>query len=281
MNNSTLLWSILGLAIVASAYLVFRVVFWVREGRLMQESGHLAPPTSIFARTFWCLAAPIFAYLTVGPVTVIGRKNFTKVKGRKLLLPNHHFQMDFSMVATAVREHFRYMTTTGELRGLRGVFGAWTGAIPVNVKAEHGGEKALNASIESVSENPNGKFLMFPQGRLLSQDELLRADFKTGAARLLQAVSDENDGEKVWAFPMGIYYIREKALAPFSHRIFGWARRLFGITNYGAVVVVGEPISAADLPDDIQEATTLIFERIDALVKQARSVVHERLKKSV
>jgi hypothetical protein len=263
--------TILFLLVATGALAVFawRVAFWVREGRRMQESGHLSPPPSILARLVFRMITPVLRFLTVGPVTTIGRKNLRKAKGRRVLIPNHTFQMDFSVVYAGVGSHFRYMTASSELKGFQGFFGAWTGSIPVNTKVEHGGEKALNASIESLVENPKGRFLIFPQGKLLPQDKVQLEDFRTGAARLLQAVSDETDGEPVWAVPMGLYYVRDKSKMPFSHRLLWWARRVFGVTNYGAVVVIGEPMEAKTLPSDIHEATKVLYERVAALAQEA------------
>jgi 1-acyl-sn-glycerol-3-phosphate acyltransferase len=260
---------IISLAAVLLALLLvgLRVRFWLGEGRKMQESGYLAPAPSIFAKVFWAIMTRLMGYFLVGPIKVIGRHNL-KVKGRRIFAPNHTFPLDFDLVAVATRgASCRYMTKTSELKGLRGAFGAWTGAIPVNTKVEGGGEAALNASIESLVDGPRNSFLIFPQGALL--DEIKREDFRTGFARLAHAVYAETEGEPCFVIPMALLYLRDPQCKPFSDKIFGKLRRLFGKPNYGAVIVIGEAIPVQDLPTDPAAATDVLFERIRALHAQA------------
>jgi 1-acyl-sn-glycerol-3-phosphate acyltransferase len=266
---------IISLAAVLLALLLvgLRVRFWLGEGRKMQQSGYLAPAPSIFAKLFWAIVTRLAGYLLVGPIKVIGRHNL-RVKGRRIFAPNHSFQMDFGLVAVATRTSCRYMTLTNELKGLRGAFGAWTGAIPVNPKVEGGGEAALNASIESLVEGPRNSFLIFPQGALL--DTVKREDFKTGCARLSHAVYAETEGEPCYVIPMGLLYKRDPQDKPFSDKIFGKLRRVFGKPNYGAVIVIGEPIPVQDLPSDPAAATDVIFERIRAAHAQAVDLTKPR-----
>lgn len=259
-------WMIALVAVLIALLIVgLRVRFWLAEGRKMQESGYLPPAPSIFAKLFWAISTRVLGFLLVGPIRVIGRENLT-VKGRKVFVPNHTYELDFDLVAVATRTSFRYMTSTAELRGLRGAFGAWTGAIPVNTKVQGGGEAALNASVEAIQESYSNNFLIFPQAGL--RDCLKRDEFKTGFARLAYSVYAET-GAPCFVIPMALLYLREPQHKTWSHLFFSRLRRLFGKTTYGAVVVIGEAISAQDLPEDPNAATDIVFERIRTLLAQA------------
>ena len=83
----------------------------------------------------------LVAFVFIGPVKVIGRKN-GKYNGRLLIASNHQYQFDFSMVSSAVPVGMHYMTVTSELKGLRGVLGAWTGAFGVDPTIPGGAEAA-------------------------------------------------------------------------------------------------------------------------------------------
>jgi 1-acyl-sn-glycerol-3-phosphate acyltransferase len=249
----------------------WRLQFWLHQGQLMQQSGHLTPPPSIFARLFWRVATPLLVYLCIGPVTVIGRENL-RVQGKRILVPNHTHAMDFALVSKALRGHCRYMVTTSEVHGLRGAFAAWTGAIPVNTHFPQGGELALNASIQTLVDGDTETFLIFPQGRLLGQDQLNPADFKHGFARIARSVYEETDGEPAFVIPMALYYKRDASQAPWSHWLLARLRGAFGQTNYGAVVVVGEAIATEQLPADPDAATAVVVGRLQQLLAQATMV---------
>lgn len=255
-------------ALIVLLYAGYRVRFWLKEGRKMQESGHLAPAPSIFAKIFWATLTHVIGYLCVGPIKVIGRENL-RVKGRKVFAPNHTFALDFDVVAVAIRRSCRYMTKTSELKGLRGAFGAWTGAIPVNTKVPGGGEAALNSSIESLLEGTNNNFLIFPQGALKDNLKLERGDFRTGFARLARSAWEDSEGEPCYVIPMAVFYKRDPQMKPWSHLLLAPLRRAFGDTNYGAVVVIGQPIAAQNLPEDPEQATDVYFEYLRALHAQA------------
>lgn len=267
-------WIIALSAVLMALLLVgLRVRFWLGEGRKMQQSGYLAPAPSFVGKLFWAVTTRIMGYLLIGPIKVVGRENL-KVKGRKIFAPNHSFPLDFIPVAVSTRKSCRYMTKSSELKGLRGAFGAWTGAIPVNTKVEGGGEAALNASIDALLEESDNCFLIFPQGALL--DEIKREDFKTGSVRLAHSVHTDSEGEPCFYIPMALHYLREPHQKPFSHRILGRLRKLFGKPNYGALVIIGEPIPAASLPEDANAATDVVFERIRALKAQAIEMTRQR-----
>lgn len=268
-----MMWTVGCALLLIALFVGWRVRFWLAEGRKMQESGHLAPAPSLAARLFWSILTHLIGYLMIGPIKVVGRHNLRR-RGRLIFGPNHQFPLDFDLVAIATRRSFRYMTKTSELKGLRGPFGAWTGAIPVNTKVPGGGEAALNASIEALIEGRNNCFLIFPQGKLL--DTIERQDFRTGFARLAQATYEETDGECCFVYPMALIYLRDPRHKTLSHYVFGRLRRLFGPQNYGAIVIIGEGIPAQDLPADPERATDILCQRIQELHAQGVNMTKPR-----
>lgn len=267
-------WIVMSLALLALVYVGLRAQFWLREGRSMKQSGYLTPAPSIFARAFFRVSTRILAYLGIGPIEVIGRENL-KVRGRKIFAANHQFELDFAAILVAVRCHFRYMTKASELTGLRAPFGAWTGSIPVDTSVPQGGENALNASVASMVEGEARRFLIFPQGRLVTDNVLQIEDMRTGAVRLTRHVYEETDEEPTFLIPMAIHY-HSRRKASVSHFFLAPLRRMFGVTRYGAVVVIGKPIPAADLSQNPAVANALLFERLRELSLRASSLYPER-----
>ena len=251
--------------------LVWRALFWFNQGAKMQGSGYLSPPPSIFARAFLRINSAILRRLVVGPVKVYGREHL-QGNGRQIYVPNHTFPLDFTLVLKATRATFRFMTVVTELKGIRGILGAWTGAIPVNTKVEGGGEAAVKACIEWLTSKANAKLLAFPQGKLVLDNVLNRADFKTGFARIAAGVEQLKPGEELEIVPIGLHYIEDTNRKRWWHALTKPLRRMFGKSKYGAVVVIGEPIKIAALPTDVVAATDLIFARIEGLVNQARQL---------
>lgn len=267
------------------SWAAWRSVFWTYHGFKMKTSGHLTPRPSIFARCFYGFMTRLLGRLAIGPIEVEGAENLPK-HGRILLVPNHTYPPDFVVVRQATGLHTRFMTVTSELGGLRGVFGAWTGAIPVNTKVEGGGQAAVQAAVDGLVAGDN--LLIFPQGKLVYDNVPRREDFKNGFARIAQAVKSRVQGkgakvhaklfgfrhvpvEPVYVVPMAIHYKRSEA----DKQKLGWllkrTRKMFGQGyQYGAKAVIGKPIEVAQLPADPDKATDLIFEQICVLLPIAQ-----------
>jgi 1-acyl-sn-glycerol-3-phosphate acyltransferase len=264
---------VLAVLAVALIALVARVRFWAKEGAKLQISGYLPPKPSWFANTVYTGLCRLVAFLFIGPVKIIGKKN-GKYNGRLMIASNHQYQFDFSMVSRAVPVGMHYMTVTSELKGIRGVLGAWTGAFGVDPTVPGGAEAAIQGSVTIMVRDPNSRMLIFPQGKLVKDNVLRPEEFKTGAVRIAKQAADKIDGQPLAILPLGVVYKRDPKDASFVHRLLRKVglkgfRRAFGYANYGATVVVGEPIPVSSLPSDPHEATELLRVKIQALVDEA------------
>jgi 1-acyl-sn-glycerol-3-phosphate acyltransferase len=263
MSVSTILLA-LGAGVLVWLFLVRRQI------GLMQKSGYLPWRRYLTGMLAWRALIPIIAHLFVGPVHVRNRENITKVKGRRVFVPNHTFELDFNIAAVASGAHFYYLTLTNQLRGLRGWIGARTGAIPVNTAVENGGAAAAEACVKALAANRRRSLLIYPQGGLKAQWPLNKQEFKSGAVRIAQSVY-QLTGEEVWIVPMGTCYLREREQAPntMPGKFVRRCRKAFGVTNYGAIVVVGEPIAISTLPAEADAAIDEVFKAVELLVAQA------------
>jgi 1-acyl-sn-glycerol-3-phosphate acyltransferase len=260
---------IYGALAALAVYLVWRVVYWVRQGRNMTKSGYLPPEPTWLARLVLGFASRVLTYLGVGPVKIIGAEN-ARYRGRMIIAPNHQFELDFAMVRRAVGYSFRFMTHTHQLRGLQGILGAWTGAIPVEPEKKGGGDAAATAAVNFLSSNPHGKMLMFPQGKLVRDNVVRQEDFRWGVVKISQKIAQQEADDDMAILPIAIEYHRDPASKHWTHSILWKLRGWFGYTNYGGTVVVGEPIKVKDLPADPSEAAAVVRERIVALQRVAR-----------
>ena len=261
--------AICGAALALLAFVIWRTLYWVAQGRKMQVSGYLPPEPTWCAKLALGFASRALTFLGVGPVKIIGAEN-ARYRGRMIIAPNHTFELDFAMVRRAVGYSFRFMTHTHQLRGLQGILGAWTGAIPVEPEKKGGGDAAVNAAANLLNSSPSAKMLMFPQGKLV-RDNIIRAeDFRWGIERIsFKSMQESADDDIAW-LPIAVHYHRDPAYRHWSHFLFAPLRRAFGITNYGGTVVIGEPILVKDLPKDPGEATAVIRQRIARLLAVAR-----------
>ncbi len=257
------------LAVVAG----IRLRFWIKQGAKLQVNGYLPPAPSRTAGFFYRTVCRLFTFMFVGPIKVIG-KTKPRPRGRLLIAPNHQYQFDFAVVTHALPYHMRYMAKTTELRGARGVVGAWTGAFGVDATGPGGGEAVVQASVKVLASEPDSALLIFPQGKLV-QDNVLRQDeFKTGAARMLHQTAAVIDGQPLSILPVAVYYKRDAKDATFLHKLlmrcgFKNFRCAFQKRNFGANVAVGEPIAVESLPADAHEATEVVRARIQELLDKA------------
>ena len=130
---------------------------------------------------------------------------------------------------------------------------------------------------------------MFPQGKLVKNNILLAADFRTGGVRAMKKACEEYgiNPNDIAGLPMAIHYLRDPRHATWLHKLMtmiGWKNfRAFKYagersTNYGAIVAIGKPITLASLPDDAREATEQIRQEIDRLLTEAKDWEAKNLK---
>lgn len=259
-------------SVAAIAIAIARFNFWKREGAKLQQSGYVPPAPPLLGRLGFRMLTRLARFVMIGPVKVIGSKNL-RYDGRLIIAANHQYQMDFAMVASAV-PNFHYMTAIEELKGFRGVMGAWTGAYGVDRKAP--GEAAIDASVKILIQDGKRRILIFPQGKLVSDNVLRSEDFKTGAVRIIKKTAALIDRQPAAILPVGVYYKRDRKDASWFHRLVNALglkgfRRAFGVTNYGGTVVIGAPIPVESLPEDPHEATELLRAKIQQALDTAKS----------
>jgi 1-acyl-sn-glycerol-3-phosphate acyltransferase len=258
-------------AIIAFAiYVVRRIKFWLKQGKLMQASGHLPPSPTLLSRLTLGLVARVLVYCCVGRVKVIGRNN-TRFEGRLEAAANHSFPLDFFVLRIALGFgcNIRYLTKTAELKGIRGILGAWSGAVPVNTDAQHGGEAAVETSVKLLGQSPKGRLAIFPQGKLVYDNVLHPEDFRTGVVRIVKQVQATHCGEAAAILPIAIFYITEQEDSGWSHSLLRKFRCKLshnGQQIYGATVVIGDPILACDLSEDPHIATEQLRTDIQRLL---------------
>ena len=259
-------------ASLAVIYFAYGTFFWVREGKRLQTPGYLPPPPSIFGRTFLRFGCRLLAFLGVGPIKVVGRKNCKYYQGRLLVTPNHQFELDFTVVGSAVPFAFRQLASAAEVRGLRGALAAFTGHFAVHVEhgksQQQGGGQAVVEAAADVLRLPGCRLLYFPQGYLDRENKLNPEDFRTGAVRALQA-ADSTGAEDLAVLPVGVHY-RRTPIGYLARKLSH--RHLFGSDKFGANVVIGKPIAFTSLPTDVHAATEVIRQEIARLVEQAKQL---------
>lgn len=268
----------IAIAIVAACYFVYRVHFWVREGKRMQTAGYLPPEPSWFGRTFYTVVCKIGARIACGPITVIGREN-ADYDGRLAVVPNHQHGLDFAVIRVAMPWPYRQIGALKEAARFPGMatLSAWIGTFTVPVqggKAGTGGQAAIAACARYLTRRL-AKLLIFPQGKLVFDNVLRSTDFRTGAVRALQAAQLMiTDGDVPAFLPVAIYYHPSTSATNMFRRGINWLwRKLLSGYNSGpvcgATVVIGKPIPISDLPTDIRQATEVLRVKIQELLDQA------------
>ncbi|MCC7528903.1 MAG: 1-acyl-sn-glycerol-3-phosphate acyltransferase [Candidatus Melainabacteria bacterium] len=293
-------WLAVGLAVASfGLYVAKRYSFWKGEARKLLQGGYLPAPPTFLARLFFKLATRLIVFLVVGPVKVVGRKN-ARYDGRLLIAPNHTFQMDFAVTRTALPCHYTQIAKQAEVQGARAIIAAWVGTIAAKVEggtAKPGqGAAVVKAAASYLASHAHTRLLLFPQGKLVYDNVLRPEDFRTGAARSLAlAVEQLGSGEKVALLPVAIDYKRDPKNASYFHRFVkllarvipplgkfrSWAdvtrnadgtKTVTKFRNYGAVVVIGEPIPFASLPQDPHECSQFMRAKIQELLDQAEKL---------
>ncbi|MBA3993814.1 MAG: hypothetical protein C0469_09830 [Cyanobacteria bacterium DS2.3.42] len=293
-------WLAVGLAVAAlGLYVAKRYSFWKGEAKKLLQGGYLPAPPTFLARLFFKFATRLITFLVVGPVKVIGKKN-ARYNGRLLIAPNHTFQMDFAVTRTALPCHYTQIAKQAEVQGARALIAAWVGTIAAKVEggtAKPGqGAAVVKAAAAYLASNVHTRLLLFPQGKLVYDNVLRAEDFRTGAARTMaMAVEQLGEGENVALLPVGIDYKRDPKNASYFQRFIGALARVIPplgkfrtwvdvtrnpdgtktvtkFRNYGATVVIGEPIPFASLPTDPHECSQFMRAKIQELLEQAQKL---------
>ncbi len=293
-------WLAVGLAVASlGLYVAKRYSFWKGEARKLLEGGYLPPPPTFLARLVFKMATRLIVFLVVGPVKVVGKRN-ARYNGRLLIAPNHTFQMDFAVTRTALPCHYTQIAKQAEVKGARAIIAAWVGTIAAKVEggsAKPGqGAAVVKAAANYLASSAHTRLLLFPQGKLVYDNVLRPEDFRTGAARTLAlAVEQLGSDENVALLPAAIHYKRDPKHASLFQRAVGalacvipplkkfrsWVdvtknpdgtKTVNKFRNYGATVVIGEPIPFSSLPQDPHECSQFMRAKIQELLDKAEKL---------
>jgi 1-acyl-sn-glycerol-3-phosphate acyltransferase len=250
-----------------------RISFWKAEGARVLEPGHVPPLPRWHARFIRMALGKLFVFLFIGRLRIIGKKHL-KFGGRVITYANHQTERDaVLMTYMSGTRQTRYFIAKTQATGWRAPLIAFTGGIVVEHATRRGPILALMSAIGAMQKEAGTDFIIFPQGKLVPTNVLLREDFFSGIAVIGYKVSPES--EEVLAYlPHAIYYDRDRTHRTLLHRtlnFFGMKnfRKFFGEVIYGAVVFIGEPIPVSCLPEDKEKATDVLFERIQTLSARA------------
>ncbi|MBI5173373.1 MAG: 1-acyl-sn-glycerol-3-phosphate acyltransferase [Candidatus Melainabacteria bacterium] len=256
------LWLFLKLGALALGTRVF--LYWRKEGKLLQTNPtHLSPTPGVFANRLRFQLCRLLVFLKVGKLTVLGRENLNPQE-RYLIVANHQIQHDAVTLPAALGTlPMRGLMSQTELTDFRAPLAALAGVIAVHQDSHK--TASLRLSIRALTEEPNISLVVFPQGRLVREGALKREQLQDGVALVLKKVNQNGAAAKpVYLLPVCINY-QFQSTGPQSLQerlLYGWKRRWFGITTYGAVVSIGKPV----LPDSYEReaVTEIIFNSITA-----------------
>lgn len=263
-------WLLLLTLFLVVNYCTFKLTYWYKEGQNLRTPGHLTQPVTLSAR--FCRAA-ILKFLSriyVGKIVINGREKIAS-KSRQIIVPNHQTEKDTLLMGDLLGvSNYRYMIAKYQTEGHRAAVAAWTGAIIVDFKSREGGSIALKTS-KRILEKPDEQdtdFLIFPQGNLHPDNEIIREQFRPGAALL--ALHAASLGQDISILPVGINYMRDQKSMTRFQKILSFLgladiRRFIGDLTYGATLNVGERISIST-DDSAEEITDRIYAAIKGLI---------------
>lgn len=272
-----------------SCSLIFKgVTFWRPHVHMCRSGGYVPPTPSYLTARLMRILCIVLGFLEVGPIVIRGRNRLPQT-GPMILAPFHVDAGDASIISAllGVRPMY-YLIRTTEVQGWRGWVAAMTGAIAVDEEDQEARTRAFKATIAALATGgPDVCMVIFPQGQLTPDQEVRRADFKSGTM-LIAKMAARKRKEPIWIVPIGLYYrvdpkdstLFQKIVQDLGLKNF---RNLFGHQNYGASAVVGRPFKVtprtADLDeiacglslvDDADKATDMYVQRLQVLQKAAR-----------
>jgi len=217
--------------------------------------------------------------------------------GRGLVLPNHQFALDFAVVGKVTPFSFRQVAKAAEVKNpFIGALAAWIGTVGVQVEggksqAVGGGQAVIDTGARVLTRSAGARMLLFPQGKLVFDNQIREEDFRTGAMRMMNATVLLVGVDGLYYLPMAVHYKRDSKDATRFHRFVNalgiksfrrWrdyellanadgskTRVNRAFTTYGATVAIGKPVAMADLPSDPRAATNLLAGQIKALLEIA------------
>lgn len=283
--------------------------FWKKHAVKFVESGYTPPKAGRISEFFFGAACRFVTFMTVGKVRVIRSVNVPK-KGRVIFAANHQIPCDFAMVRHGSGRHFRMLTAADQLGGTFGVLAAWFGVISVAFKQKSDGAAAELACTNAVAKEdgalgifPQGALLPdnnlnkseFRPGciRMAVKASLLSGQDVQIVPIAIHYIRDAKQAgwthrflKRYRSLFLGMrnpkhwdadFKVDESQLGAseraelLERREAKWKEyRRSHATNYGGVVVVGDPISICTLPHDPLEAIEVIRLEMARLLEIAK-----------
>ena len=300
---------LLSLAVILAVRFALWYRLWKSHAAKFVNSGYTPPKPGFFAALFFAGICRLVTFLTVGNVKVIRSANIPK-SGRAIFAANHQIPCDFAMLRRGSGRHVRMLTASTELTGNMGLMGAWFGSISVAFGGKGDGAAAEAACVNAVAEPngalgifPQGALLpdnilkkdefrpgcvrMAKNASALAGDDVdivpvaihykrdaASADWTHRILRKYRSMFPGTRNPRHWnpIFKLDVEALpadeKEKVLAEQKEamRVYKKTRA----TNYGGVVVVGDPIKASSLPEDPLAAIEVVRLKIAELLEIAQ-----------
>ncbi|HEY9777497.1 MAG TPA: 1-acyl-sn-glycerol-3-phosphate acyltransferase [Planktothrix sp.] len=267
------------LSVILAVWFVFFALPWIREGhRLRTTPGYVVPKVSRAAAWFQGVVSAVACRIMIGPVKFVRSPKIDDWNGRLVAAINHQVMGDIPvLLKVGHKRTWRYMSAVEQVKLLRAWYFAWTGCVAVVRDDKEKAQLALQAAVDGMVLDREANFALFPQRRLVADNNLDPAGIRPGAVRIAHLVQQKT-GEKIAILPVYIGY-DERPRGLFSLPLLRNLRRVrVKMKNkdlvetawverkiYGATVVAGDPIAADDLPESPAEVAKLLSDRWTAM----------------
>lgn len=235
-------------------------------GAKYQVCGTLGPAPDDETQGKILKIARIIIRAFVGKVEIVGNEKLAKLPGPFVLAFNHGSMLDIAIAPYVLNRKARYPAAQGVMRAFGGAVGGWFGSWGAYcVDLDNGGE-ARKASVKVLTSGDEANIVvLFPEA-WTNMDGVVKK-FKTGSVRMSKEAA-QILGHPVHIVPGYMRYGRY--LGSWMTKLpipLQWLTPILGFAWYrrGCKVVIGDPISSADLPDDPHLATELLRSRVLAL----------------
>lgn len=247
--------------------------FWSKQGaKLSSQSGYVTPYVSKLSRCVLFLISRLGAPYFFGSLRISGLQNMAsggKRKQRYLVCPNHQFEHDVAVISYLIGARpWRFLADIEQVRGWRAPWMAWLGIIPVETDNLRARVASMNSVVTALEREPGTSFIIFPQGRLVKDNNLTRKDFNTGPV-IIAGRAAKATGDEFALLPMYIEYVTDPTKATWGQRLLascGIKREFCGRTVYGCRVQIAKPIPVtAEEEKSKDEVVDTLFQAMAAM----------------
>lgn len=237
------------------------------KAKQISECGYLCDPPTDKAHKRLVGFASFCQRRFVGKLELVGQDKLDATQGPFLLVANHGGLFDVAILPLLLKDRLaRYPAAQGVMKAFGGWLGyllAQWGVFAVDLS---NGKNAYKTAVKILSSGANANIIgIFPEAQT-NMDGVV-GPFKTGTVRMA-AEASRILGRPVPIVPVYIRYGRYPGHWITKYSFANqWLIALFGSCYWGrgAKVVIGDPITSAELPADPRIATEVLRQRILAL----------------